>query len=166
VIVGLSTTDHAVSRIIRAGTGSKSSHAWLRFPLYDREVVFQSDHRGINLEDWARFQKKNRVVAQYVVDLPFDAIMPELVKQLGAEYDYWGAVGNGLVVLGQVLGRRWENPWQSDDLWYCSEVVAHFLGELGEKLPVKPSAVSPDTLDKILQGSAYSKPVPLLGVVA
>jgi len=157
VIVGLSTTDHVTSKIIRAVTHADVSHAWLRFPLYGRELVLQADHRGVNLEDFGRFRSHNRVVRQYSLVNPIeDSLMHELLERLGASYDYRGLVGNGWVLLGQAFHRHWENPFQGEDEWYCSELVADYIMRTGQKLPAPAAAISPVALDKILAGSPFA----------
>jgi hypothetical protein len=156
MVVGFSTTKAWISWIIRKMTGSPVSHAFLRFAVGGYDVVLQADHRGVGVISWKRFAGACSVVAQYGMRLPWEGLLPEIVDQLGTGYDVGGLVGQGVMILGNALGRHWENPFQNDDQWYCSEFVAHLLELCGEKLPAKPSAISPAVLLELCRRSAHA----------
>jgi hypothetical protein len=144
MIAGFSTTSALASRAIRTALRSKISHAWLRFPIYDVDAVYQSDHRGVNLVSFALFQQQNKIVDQFEFDQKlFDPVIPELVSLLGRSYDLAGMLGNGLVVLARSVGMQIANPWHKADQWYCSELVMHTMALAGEKFEGEPETYDP-----------------------
>lgn len=149
--VGFSTTDKLLSQLIRLATRSKVSHAYFRTTLLSRPVVVHADWQGVTVTDYARWLRANSVVAEYRIDAPILPMVGELFEHLGAGYDWGGLVGQGWVLLGRLFGRTWANPLQSNDRWYCSELVADSLRQMGAQLPWRPEAASPEDLYRYAQ---------------
>ena len=164
MVVGFSTTQSWLSRTIRWGTKSKVSHSYMRFSLGlgpdAQDVVLHADYRGIEVLGMKRFSAKNKVVAEFTVDVPWRLLIAEIIEELGTPYDFWGLLGQGVMTMGTWFGKTWENPFQDEHLWYCSEFCAFLLEVAGEELPAKPAAISPQLLLTIMQKSPRATRIP------
>lgn len=160
MIVGFSTSKHLLSGLIRFVTRSSVSHAFMRFRVAGHDVTIGADHRGVHAESWERFKKTSTVISQYVVDLPWQPLIPEVVADLGAGYDIPGFFGQAVVMFGTVFGKHWDNPWQKEDQWYCSEFCANLLSLAGESLPFKPSVITPEILLGLMAKSPHATELP------
>ena len=154
--VGFSCAPGPLSFVVRKLTRSEASHCFFSFKLAGTPLVLHADHRGVSIESRKIFDAENKTVGEFQLLTGLDACIDELLADLGRPYDYGGLVGQGWVLLGQTFGRRWENPLQSNNAWYCSELVTHFLQEAGDNIPYDPSQVSPGLLMEILTKSAFA----------
>lgn len=155
MVVGFSTTNSWISRAIRWGSRSEVSHSYMRFSIAGEEIILHADYRGIEALGMKRFCSKNTVVMEFVVDLPWQPLIAEIVEELGTPYDFLGLLGQVIMNFGNLIGKNWDNPFQDEYLWYCSEFCAYLLSLAGEPLPAKPSAISPKVLLTIMQKSPH-----------
>lgn len=151
--VGFSRNDGIVSSVIRWITRSKVSHCWFSFKMANTPLLFHADFLGVCIGSKAAFALENTVVAEFEMRIDFAPVIDEMLRDLGAAYDYAGIVGHLWVLLGRVFGRQWENPLQRKDRWYCSEMVSYFLKECGEDVKLPPASISPDCLMRFLETS-------------
>jgi hypothetical protein len=130
--LGFSTTAGWLSRIIRRITGSPVSHSFLVYKssAFGKEMVLEASGKGFRVMAWKRFDKENKLVAIYRVNLP-DPVLYEAMDQLA---DRLGDAYDTLSLLGYLL-RKWFRlkrvPFDSRDKLVCSEAVALFLGWCG-----------------------------------
>ncbi len=127
--VGFSTTSALLSRLIRRGTGSRVSHAFLvyRDVDFDREMVMEAAGPGFRIVPLDKFRRHNRVVAIFTPRHPIDEGLKAAVDWLGESYDAAGLVGMALVLLGRWLEVRLKKPrniFGRSKALFCSEAVA------------------------------------------
>lgn len=110
ITLQFSTTNHYSSKAIRFFTWSWASH--VDFVLPDDKLLgalATQDGGGVRLHDAKDYTR----IERYQVDAPVDII--DIARtQLGKPYDWAG-------IFGLVLRDR---DWESDDKWFCSELVA------------------------------------------
>src|SRR5512138_3812095 len=106
--IGFSTTDGILSRLIRFGTRSPVSHAFLVYFDVDfgREMVMEAVGAGFRIVPLDKFAKHNRVVAIVTPRHPIDEGLKAAVDWLGEGYDTSGLVGMGVLVLFRALRLR------------------------------------------------------------
>ena len=124
VRVGFSTSDGAISRIIRWFTRGKVSHAVLTFALPGLPVreVLEADWPGVQI----RPLKLGELCCEYQppVGVDLHSGMVEAAKELGRMYDFAGLGGMAPVELARRIGWHVRNPTQSPRAWFCSELAA------------------------------------------
>ncbi len=136
VLVGFSTPRrwNPLSWLIRFGTRSPASHAWLLVedPLFRMRMVLEAHSTGFRLVTLARFARTNRIVALVVPRHPLDAGLPDAGTWLGEEFDAIGLLGMAWVVFRRLVHlapRR--NPFRSARALFCSESVVRTLKAAG-----------------------------------
>ena len=130
----LCTTDKIGSRIIRAVTWSKWSHA----AIIDGDEVIEAVWPRV------RVSKLTDVTTNYsrwiIIEIPVKddaATISAARSQVGKPYDLLGVIGLGL--------RR---NWQDEDSWWCSELVSWAAKQGGTNLfrPGVLSRITPEHL--------------------
>jgi hypothetical protein len=132
VFVGFSTPRrwNPLSWLIRVGTRSRASHAWLLVedPLFKLRLVLEAHSTGFRLVTLARFARDNEVVAVAVPAYPLDPGLPLAGRWLGEKFDTAGILG-----MAWVVARRFfhlapgHNPFRSAQEMFCSESVVRTL---------------------------------------
>ena len=146
--VGFSTTSAPISRIIRAVTGSRVSHAFLLYwsDDLDQDMVLEATTEGLRIVSWARFQKSSRVLETLPIAWPIAPALRQHADWLGIHYDFAGLVGAAAVVAS---GGRLSNPlgFGSDSL-FCTEFIVRILRAAGHPgaEALKVEGTTPDQL--------------------
>lgn len=140
VHVGFSTTGGLLSRIIRFLTGSRISHCIVvhRSDVFAQEMVLEASGHGFRLLSWRRWDKANRLIALYRLELPDDRVRPGLqllADRLGDAFDRLSLIGFLLRVCFRLKGV----PFNSRQKLICSEALALFLIECG--VPIEDAGV-------------------------
>lgn len=123
--IGFSTVNNSpISWLVRKITGSKCSHAF--FVYYDEDletdIVMEASDVGFRNIPLSRFMQANNVVAILAPKSPIDVGFKYVaLTYLGTAFDYTGLLGNGPILLGRWLKRKWHNPWNSPKSVFCSE---------------------------------------------
>jgi hypothetical protein len=114
-------------------TRADASHAWLLVedPLFEQRLVLEAAGAGFRLIPLSRFVRTEKVVALIEPAHPLDAAMPAAGEWLGEKYDTIGLVGMAWVVLGQLAGQLFKNPFRSRRSLFCSESVVRTLRAAG-----------------------------------
>jgi hypothetical protein len=136
VLVGFSTPRrwNPLSWLIRFGTRSPASHAWLLVedPLFQLRLVLEAHSTGFRLVTLARFARDNRIVALVLPAHPIEPGLRDAGKWLGERFDAVGLVGMAWVVFRRLFhlspGR---NPFRSARALFCSESVVRTLKAAG-----------------------------------
>jgi len=146
--IGFSTTDLLISKIIRWGTKSPTSHVFLLFDCNGIEMVFEASLFGTRLVPWKIFQDTEMVVK--LTKLPYQSqeVMTPLLASLSTPYDFGGLIGSSLVIFGRWFRKKWTNPWNNPNRSFCSEIVAKRLKDLGDPnlIDCDPSSTTPKDL--------------------
>jgi hypothetical protein len=127
--VGFSTTNAALSRLIRWFTRSPVSHAWVLYydAEFDCECVFEFSIGGGQIHTYEAFKKHNTIVHVWTPRVALGPGFRKAAPLLDRGYDYLGLLGMIWVQVGEWLKRKWRNPWGSPKRDFCSESVAHVL---------------------------------------
>lgn len=136
VLVGFSTPRrwNPLSWLIRLGTRSPASHAWLLVedPLFQLRLVLEAHSSGFRLVTLARFARENRIVVLVQPAHPIDSGLPDAGTWLGEKFDAVGLLGMAWVVFRRLFhlspGR---NPFRSVRALFCSESVVRTLKAAG-----------------------------------
>ncbi len=129
VRIGFSTTDALLSRMVRALTRSKVSHAFLVYfdVDFDRDMVMEAVGAGFRIVPLDRFARHNRIVDVVTPRFPIDEGLRAAVDWLGESYDAPGLLGMALLLAFRALRRRTRrvrNLLASRRALFCSEAVA------------------------------------------
>ncbi len=129
VRIGFSTTDALLSRIVRALTRSKVSHAFLVYfdVDFDRDMVMEAVGAGFRIVPLDKFARHNRIVDVVTPRFPIDEGLRAAVDWLGESYDARGIVGMAILLAVRALRRRTRgarNLLASRRALFCSEAVA------------------------------------------
>jgi|SRR5688572_25271971 hypothetical protein len=146
VHVGFSTTGGWLSRMIRRLTGSKVSHCIVvyRSDVFGQEMVLEACGNGFRMISWRRWDRANKLVALYRVDLPEEKLragMQRLADRLGDSYDTPSLFGFAL----HRTFRLKSVPFNSRAKLVCSEALALFLHWCGLPI-VDVGAMTPQSL--------------------
>ena len=132
--VGFSTANDFVSRAIRWITLAPESHAYLRFELAlaDRDVFFEAAWDGFR----CRLGHQGEVVEEYCITdgKPAQAAFDLCTDWWDTPYDYSGILGELVVRIGMLFGKRWPNAFANPHHMFCSEAAALILKSIGHPL--------------------------------
>ena len=116
ITLQFSTTSSWSSQLIRWATWSPYSHVDLLLP--GGWLLGATATHGVSV----RPQVAERGLRRFEVDAP-DAVLEAALSQRGRPYDWTGVLGWGV--------RR---PWQRQDAWFCSELIAWAFEAAGQPL--------------------------------
>ena len=122
----LCTTDKIGSRLIRAVTWSRWSHA----AIIDGDEIIEAVWPRVRVSPLAdALVSHTRWV---IIDIPVadEALAIAAARsQVGKPYDLWGVLGLGI-----------KRNWQEDDAWWCSELIPWAAKQAGTDL-FRPEAL-------------------------
>ncbi len=164
--IGFSTTDGILSRLIRFGTRSPVSHAFLVYfdVDFDREMVMEAVGAGFRIVPLDKFAKHNRIVEIVTPRHSIDEGLKKAVDWLGEGYDKGGLLGMALLVVLRSLRlrvRRLRNLFANRSTLFCSEAVAracvasHYPG-----FRLDPGTTTPEDLFAFFRAEAEAGPAP------
>jgi uncharacterized protein YycO len=161
----LSTGDATVSAAIRAGTGSRFSHASIY--VGDSEIIEAIDP-GVVRQSLARAMSDDTLVCVYRRIRMSDAQARQVIRyattQVGKSYDVAGAVGAGassgrglvirvfagamMPVVGTALAAADAiNQFNPDRSFFCSELVAMAFAEAGVPIGGGGASTTPGEIE-------------------
>jgi len=125
--IGFTTvTNSLVSRLVRWLTKSECSHAIFVYhdDDWDADMVLEASDVGFREIPLSNFLKKNTLVRILEPKVALEEGLKYVaLTYLGTTFDYSGLLGNGPILLGRWLKRKWNNPWNTSDAVFCSEAV-------------------------------------------
>jgi hypothetical protein len=149
VSIGFSTTNKLISNIIKFGTKSDVSHAFVLFDWLGERWVLEAGFNGIYTISYDSFVANGNII-KYVINLPYvkmEDLLPAF-KQMGVKYDFGALIGSSVVLLGAWLKKKWNNPFNTPKAMMCSELIVTWLQQIkfdgAEKL--KPANTPPSAL--------------------
>jgi len=126
--VGYTKSNSALSRWIRWCTRGDASHAYIVFdevPLVGH-IAFEAAWCGWRMTTRARIKGEQR-------EIEIKSVYPEAAYKAACDwldeyYDYLGLLGEAWVMIGRVLGKKWENPLAAKaHHMFCSEAQIYIL---------------------------------------
>jgi len=165
IIVGFSRPKaffEPFSWLIRLATWSPFSHAYIRYynSELDRWIIFQASGLKVNLIGQTMFNDAEDIYEEYVVpisDATKMSVLQNAVDDLGSPYGIWQIMGFVIVLLVGLFGKSIKNPFYSKSSYFCSELVADILTEIGLG-DLDPSNMSPKDVRNFLISRNF-KPV-------
>jgi hypothetical protein len=157
ILVGFSTTNKFMSRVIRWITRGKASHSWVRYwdATLQQYMVLQAELRGYETIPWRRWLTKNLLVAAYAPREGLDLLegVRFISQYLGVDYDLRSAIWTGLK---RWFKKRLRRPASSPSTLMCSEAVCRMLqnGQVSCVADLNPELVSPKELMERLSKSS------------
>jgi hypothetical protein len=136
IYLGFSTTNIWLSRLIRAATGSKYSHCWVRHgsAVWGGTWVTHADWPVVRQWPWRSASAKWTVQQLYAPRFDIRPALAAVRKDFEARYDIPGLFGMVFVELGlKWFKRRLKNPLASPTAVFCSEFIAEIL--IAARLP-------------------------------
>lgn len=138
------------SWLIRLVTWSAFSHAYIKFysKTYDRWIIYQASGLKVNFIPQTRFDKVEFIYREFnipVSKLTMKSTVQGVIDDCGAPYDIRGILGFGIVLLARLFGKKIANPLVTAGSYWCSDLVANILIEIGDadKESIDPSTMSP-----------------------
>lgn len=170
ILIGHSTTESCISKIIRWVTRSKfTSHSWISFWARGVRLVVGADEDGaLTWIPWHKFAKENKIPAVFAPQHQgLDVAVTTIVsKHGGHDYDYGAA---GLTAIRS----RWPWLWRKYGTWLkevitdpydamCAEIIVRLFREV--QCPVigmlDPESTNAQTLlDVKLKNQELFKPI-------
>ena len=156
ICICISTGSGWVSRFIRFWSRAPVSHALITFRSQTLGKVFamESTATGFRLTPWAQWERKNILVARYVVHVPVEdqlEALSEMSDYLGTKYDYKSLLG---FAWRWIRGRMSNSFNGNSTRLICSEAVAMFLLKAGLDDFEDPETWTPGDLYKTLDKSS------------
>ncbi len=133
LIVGFSTTNSLVSRVIRWFVKDKVSHTYIKF--YDEFLgawlIMHADWPGVIIEDAELFEIHNTVIEEYEIDDPrLKATLRKNLRHLRKKYDYWNTIGWAWVITFKRWSKKkFRNLMDDPKKLMCTDFVARFIGD-------------------------------------
>ncbi len=149
--IGFSTTTGLLSRLIRWGTGARVSHCFIvyRCGVFGSDMVLEASGAGFRVMAWNKFDRANKLIAVYRLNLPDDHLragMVRLAARLGDAYDTMSLIG---YLLRSLFSLR-RVPFNDRKKLVCSEAVALYLQSVGVHVG-RASVVTPRDLFELAQ---------------
>lgn len=145
-----SKNDKIGSKLIRWGTKHLSDIPKDRVPSHvallinERWVLESTLEKGVSVDTWKNWLQRNKVTGRYECfqERDYRAIKAGFKVMKGKSYDWLGVLYFSWRILLDILRLAKipkDNPWESDDRFFCSEVVADLLelGDAGMTSPVQ-----------------------------
>jgi len=124
ITLQFSTTNQIGSRLIRSMTWSWASHCDIVLPDGNLLGALALENGGgVQIHPMRELDHYARVERFIVEDAP-ESIIDIALMQLGKKYDWEG-------IFGFLFKKR---QWQSDEKWFCSELIAYAFQEAGYPL--------------------------------
>lgn len=126
MIIGFSTTDSIISRIIIWATRSEASHSYVLFYVAGELLVIHSGIYGVNCDYYKKFQKSNKIVSEFKLLIDPDKerhALAHAIHKLDNKYDFLSVIGFGWVLFNRVIGRRVKSPFTNQSAYHCSELA-------------------------------------------
>ncbi len=153
VIVGFSTTNLLISKIIRKLTRSNVSHSWISY--YDKtlnqRMVMQAELFGFEVIPFDRWIRKNTFVRAFVVENNNNALA-QIASFIGEEYDVKSILR---LAIKKIFGKVWRKPYKNPLKLMCSEAVLRFLQFTGEFPELDPEEIEPGELMRLLEEDGF-----------
>lgn len=135
-VVGFSTTNLFISRLIRWATDAPVSHAWFEYTDHDMggRWVLEAGPAGVVRVPFERVAQGWMNVNRFI--LPHHDLMVGIraaAQRCGNKYGFLQAGGVGIRALLRRMGYRIRNPFANRKKEICSELVA--LGLMAMQLP-------------------------------
>jgi uncharacterized protein YycO len=137
------------AKLIMIGYGKPYDHVYFKVhsDKYDRDLIYQASHLMVNFMGLAVFESENIIVKEFVLELSEnsrDKVMKFAIDNVGKPYDIKGVFGLAIVRFFELLGKKIKNPFKSTgSSYYCSELVAQILSDMGENIQGDISDLSP-----------------------
>jgi len=164
MIIGFSSTNKILSRIIKWATRSKASHAYVLIMVAGEPIVIHSNQHGVNCDHYNKFKKDKKIVSEYKLLLDEETekqATANALRLLDKPYDFLSVLGFGWVLLCKALGCKAKNPFPNRSAYQCSEFALTVMRKAGiegtDKLPKE--RVSPEDLIDCLEGSSQAKEI-------
>jgi hypothetical protein len=129
-LIGFSTSDSLISRVIRWFTKATVSHTYIVFdyiPQADHELYEAVGH-GFHLSTRDKLTRgSTRIIKEVPVDLNVPLAFAVCRKWLETPYDFSGLFGEAWVQVGKLFGQRWPNPWANAHSMFCSEAATFLM---------------------------------------
>jgi hypothetical protein len=130
VLIGFSTSDYWVSKIIRFFTRAPVSHTYIiidDIPDVGHEL-YEAAWCGFRMSTREKLTAGSTVIVKEVsVPMVPGAAVALCRSWLNTPYAYRALVGEAWVQVGKWLGKRWPNPWPDPHHMFCSEAATYLL---------------------------------------
>ena len=147
IIVGFSTNEKILAKIIRWFTNSSVSHTYVRIPVpeYNEDMIFQAAFLNVNYCNYKYFKTYSKIVEEYEINVE-DATYEygELIRvtEAGKPYSILTVLGFFWILAMRMFGIKVHNPFKDRQKSYiCVELTCHILG-----LPEEAENLTPEDL--------------------
>lgn len=126
MIIGFSSSNGLIGRIIKKLTRSKVSHTYIIFDAADIKLIIQADWKGVDVEYYEIVKQKNNIVAEYQILLNSEEehlALGYAFQQLTKAYDYLAIIGFAIVLINKMFGRQIKQPFRNRSAYFCSELA-------------------------------------------
>lgn len=155
MIIGFSTTDKPLSRLIRWFTRSSASHSYVLFIVAGEPLVIHSTRHGINCDYYKRFVKKNKIVAEFkllVDDAATKKALGSAIQLIDKPYDFLSILGFAWVLGLKAIGIKAKAPFRNRSAYHCSEFALMTLRKMKlDCADMKRELTSPEDLMECLR---------------
>lgn len=164
MIVGFSTTNKIMSRIIKWATRSKASHSYVLVTIAGEPIVIHANAHGVNCDHYNKFKKDKKIVVEYKLLIDENKekqAIATAVRLLDQPYDFLSIVGFGWVLLWKTFGCKVKNPFPNRSAYQCSEFALTVMRKAGINglEDLKKELVAPEYLIERLEVSSQAKEV-------
>lgn len=144
-IIGFSTSNSIISRIIRWFTRSKVSHSYIGYysHTFDKYMVMESTWSGFRIGNYKSWTIRNKIVYEFKCKRDLSKSLKHISNDLDLEYDYWSALG---LSVRRWFGKWYRNPFRDPNKLHCSEAVAIFLQHDNLAQSLDPESTTPEDL--------------------
>lgn len=133
LIIGFSTSNRLLSRLIRFITRSSVSHVYICIPINKHNVnlIFQASGLAVNMESSINFIEHSKIIREIAIPLSEEQeieLMTFVFDTLGKPYSLLQLVGMIWVIGCKTIGLHVKNPFRDGDHSYvCVELIAKIL---------------------------------------
>jgi hypothetical protein len=158
IVIGFSTSENFISKAIRWFSRSEVSHAWISFDCAELglKLIMHATSGGYKLNQWKRWHKGNKIVAQFVCSEDLSDGLLKMAKQLDRDYDYLSVI---MLMPRRWLGKLFRNPIHNWKKLHCSEAVVRLLQVHGFAKHLDPESTTPGDLLEFCRNNALFEEV-------
>jgi hypothetical protein len=147
------TSESLLTKVIQWFTKGRVSHVAVSgFIVNGKEMCLTSDIKGVRFLSREEVLSDSTLVSEWRVEaVDLEEGMARAASKIGCGYDFVGLLGLGVVECARWIGIRFNNPFRSDNRFFCSELAMQLSRRIPEWNGLDSETVSPNDLLSICE---------------
>lgn len=125
---------YALSFLIRLVERTEFSHVYISWYSegIDRNLYYEASGSSVKFVNQEYMDLYTEIVAKFEIPTTLKhVIIQKCVDNVNKKYGIMELIGLGLVKLVKIFGKDVKNPFSNQNTYFCSELIADLIKELG-----------------------------------